>query len=251
MIVTPDLQLKYSSSIWNLFAAESKYLMLELRDENSLTAVYDLYDIEKGGYQWKNLSASWRAGVSHFNKSIFVLHEYGTGTLPRVERLIVYTTATGEKINEIENMQPQKFTGRYVIGADSENNTLTIDLFTGEEVNGNINSSNDEMNTVHLPLTYKEETDSFIVVKEFVARYLQQEAIGIAEYLEFNDYIFLSFHVKNELLENWLVVIDQKGKIWLKEQIDKGDKYFSDTFFIWQNYLMFVIGKHELKAIKL
>lgn len=234
-----------------MYTSESKYLMLELRNEDTLSTFYDLYNIQKGDYQWRDFQAQWRVGVSYFDEEVFVLHEYGTGTLPGVEKLLVYNTSTREKINQINHLQPHSFTRNYVQGTDVENNIKIIDLHTGDEIDDNNLLSQDVMNTLLLPLTYKEETDNFVTVKEFVARYLQKEAVGLAEYIEYKDFIFLSFHMREELLENWLVGINSKGEVWLKEQIDKGDKYFSDTFFIWQNYLMFVVGKHELKAIKL
>lgn len=254
MLNTSEILLKYTAAIWKIYISEDKFLMLEIRDESTMTTSFDLFDIQQQKYQWRDqtFEEDWRVGISYLTNQIFVVHVFGSGNLPNIEKLLVFSTVNSEQINTLDNIQPQFFDSSTVTGTDNEGNIKSFDLLTGEEKAGKQKfSSEDVMNKANLPLTYTEDSDNFVTVKNFVSKYLQEEATGMAEYLEYKENIFLSYHVKGKLLDCYLLGISKSGDVWLNEHIDKSDKYISDTFFIWQDYLIFIKGKNVLKAIKI
>lgn len=253
MPVKPEIHLKYTSVIWNIYTSEDKFLLLELRDETSMSTYFDLFNINRREYIWQHFSTDeqWRIGLSYFAGDFFVVHEYDQGTLPKIKKLLVYSTAEAKKLNEINNIQPMDFRGTIVKGTDSEGNEIYLDILSGNEVDKDKFPPTNEMNRITFPLTYKEGTDHFTTVKAFVKSYLNKEAFRDVAYCEYNDYIFISFHLKEKLDENWLVGVSKEGNIWLKEQVDQGEKLHSNMWFIWQDHLIFLVGKKELKAIKL
>jgi hypothetical protein len=252
--IKPDIHLIYSEKIWNIFTAGNKFLLLEIRDENTLSTKFDLYNFNEKEYVWKNLTLDeqWRVGISYCNAQTILFHQYGMGSVPSVAELIAVDLTSGNKKWQVKDFQPLEFGRKYVKGL-KDNHQMFVAMDSGKIVAevGNFFEP-DVMNMPLLPLRYLPDTDNFAFVKQYVGKFLGETPEGSAEYLEHNNNIFLSYHRReeNQLIVK-LLAITSEGNIWLNQKIDVGEKLSSDIFFIWNDHLFFIEGKHELKAIKL
>lgn len=252
--IKPDIQLSYTRKIWNIFTAGKNFLLLEIRDENTLSTTFDLYDFNKKEYVWKDLALDeqWRVGISYCNAQTILFHQYATGSVPTVAELIAVDLLSGNKIWQVGNFQPLEFGRNYVKGL-KDNHEMFVAMDSGEiSAEADNFSKPDEMNMPLLPLRYLPDTDNFAFVKQYVEKFLSETPEGSAEYLEHDKNIFLSYHKREaDRLVVKLLGITSEGNIWLDQKVGEGEKMSGDIFFIWNDHLVFVQGKHELKAIKL
>ena len=252
--IKPDIHLSYTENIWNIFTAGKKFLLLEIRDENTLSTKFDLYNFFSKEYAWKDLALEeqWRVGVSYCNDKRALFHRYAMGSVPTIAELTAVDLPTGQKMWHIENFQPLEFGTEYVKGI-KDDREIFVALDSGEILTQVADFSEaDVMNMPLLPLTYLPDTDNFVSVKQYIQKFLGDNPEGSIEYLEHNNNIFLSYHRKREdKLQVKLVCISTEGNIWLNEKVDESGKMSGGIFFIWNDHLVFVQGKHELKAIKL
>lgn len=254
MLLKPDIHLTYQTRIWNIYTAGANFLLLELRDDQTLSASFDLYNIHSKSYQWQDLilQENWRIGVSHCTESIIIFHRYESGTVPAIDTLFGYDLKTGKEKWQQDNVQPVDFGVQYIKGI-LDDHEVYVDIISGEIANEVDNFF--EENIIErpvVPLNYTADSTNFVPVKKFVEQYFNYTPVGPAEYLEYHSHIFLSFHIKKDKgYEIRLVALTKSGNIWLDQKVDGGDKYFSDIFFIWTGHLFFIEGKHQLKAIKL
>lgn len=251
----PDIKLSYSARIWNLFTVGESMLLFELRDDDTMTAFFDLYDLDKKKYKWRNVifNESWRVGVSFANEKVIINHQFQSGTIPAIEKIMALETETGKLLWELLGVQPLEFGKDNFLGLQEDKKTF-FDLSTGQQLPQRIEISLEEKkNNVQLPLTYHEDTNAFQTVASFIQRKMNVEPVGISEYLETEKNVVLTYHTTkdNDLLEVFIVGLRKDGEIWLHKKLDEGKNLSSDTFFICYNYLIFVEGKHLLKAIRL
>lgn len=254
MVFKPDIHLTYNTRIWNIFIAGDSWLLLELRDEHTLSASFDLYEISSRSYLWKNLvlPEPWRVGVSHCGKETIIFHRFESGTVPAVAELSGYDTKTGMEKWVRQGFQPRGF-NQYEVRGVQDDREVFLNINTGEFSDEAGEYSDDNLiEEPIIPLNYTAESSNFESIRKFVKQQYQKEPVGLAEYLEYNRDIFLAFHIKEEdRYHVRLAALTAEGNIWLDLKVDEVEKFSSDIFFIWNRCLFFIEGKHQLKAIKL
>ena len=257
VLIKPDIQLHYSEKIWNVVPLGEKYLLLELRDENTMTVYYDLYEFNTSTYQWQKLKIGegWKTGICYGDEQTIILHEFKTGTIPAIANLTGIDCLTGKTIWRCNDFQPIAYGERLIKGSIG-NKRMILSVQTGELTEDVDNFEVfDKINHVSRPLTYIEATGNFNTVKDFVKSYFNEVAEGSAEYLEYNNHLFIAYHTTaNDISARYnvkLIGMTKNGEIWLKEELSNNNALMLDIFFIWNNYLIFFKSQHELQAINL
>lgn len=102
------------------------------------------------------------------------------------------------------------------------------------------------------PVVYHKGTAAF----EKVQRFLAIRGIEIAEsveYLESEGYIFVTYYLKkNKQLSRFVYVMDNTGKVLMDRQLDeKMEGVVFQSFFTYQNLLIFVENRNELHVYQL
>ena len=102
------------------------------------------------------------------------------------------------------------------------------------------------------PVVYHQGTEAF----EQVQRFMTRRGIEIAEsveYLEREGYIFVTYYLKkNKQLRRFVYVMDKEGQVLMDRQLDeKMEGVVFQSFFTYQNLLIFVENRNELHVYQL
>ncbi|MDW3193102.1 MAG: hypothetical protein R8G66_12090 [Cytophagales bacterium] len=102
------------------------------------------------------------------------------------------------------------------------------------------------------PVVFHHGTEAF----EQVQRFMNRRGIEIAEsveYLEQEGYIFVTYYLKkNKQLSRFVYVMDKGGQVLMDHQLDENmEGVVFQSFFTYQNLLIFVENRNELHVYQL
>ncbi|MFK7900565.1 MAG: hypothetical protein AB8B61_07385, partial [Cyclobacteriaceae bacterium] len=101
------------------------------------------------------------------------------------------------------------------------------------------------------PIYYLPESDYYAEIQRSVSQLTKFDCEGVVEYLEYEDYVVLSFYVSaNEVFTNHLFVIDPEGETIFSTILAQGMEGIGmNTFFFLNNQLWFTRNKTTLSSI--
>jgi hypothetical protein len=112
---------------------------------------------------------------------------------------------------------------------------------------------NSSTNQLEYPSFFSQEEIEFTEMSAVVDKFSGQKSLLGVEYLEYRQYIFISYVTLGETrFNNFLLVLDRTGKIALHQKINGEMKGLGrDTFFIFAEKLIFVSNKNTLNVYAL
>ncbi|MDF9800099.1 hypothetical protein OKW21_005362 [Catalinimonas alkaloidigena] len=253
--------ISFSAKIWNLLTDhDAHYLYLELRDEEAHQVSFAAYQLTKKEMVWQDLrfKESWWIGMSVADQDILVLHTFENSDNPDEKSFLAFDVNTQQIIWESENLQVIDVKNRKIYGYEKvEGDTVykCISLedeaekeISKEEAFAALQNFSVENKYIRHPFHYTEEDAYFETVRKFVLEYLNLQPIKGCEYLEHQQFIYISYYIQeNKALANYLLVIDKEGTLQLHEKMDDQLSQLGlGTFMIIRNQLMFIKRKREL-----
>lgn len=127
--------------------------------------------------------------------------------------------------------------------------TAFINIDLGHQITNEQELIDNEPNNCEIfPLTYTQESEHFKLFQKFLVSSVQHIPVGACEYLEFQEYLCISyFRQSGKVFENYILIARTSGEVIACMEIDKNLKGIAkDTFFILDNQLIFVSNKGTL-----
>ncbi len=254
-----SLELNFSFSfpctIWKMVALpDEKILLLEIRDEASRQVSFSALHYSLKTFLWKDfqLDESWWSGLLAAYKSVFLLQNYTNQDNPDATKLLALDVHSCKILWEQETFSFSNFSNENVLGTSGREDPkpVLLDLFTGKVIDENVklDYTTDKISEPLRPFQYQEGTGYNDTVSTFLSSRFSIKPEGTVEYLEHDGLIVISYYLREQSgLVNFLLVLNNEGKILLREKIDEQLKGLGvDTFFILSGCLFFVRNKREL-----
>lgn len=250
---------RFPGMIWNTLADEPAGLLaLEVRDESVFNTSFSLFDYTANTFLFKSilLPEQWwvsLAGVSRH--TVFVNRFMNKGGNPDQKSLIALDATLGNTRWEVESFSFFDMQEGDVLGYRTKGDPqqAKIDLITGVLTECDWVPRQPAARTERLrPAFYAEGSQHFETVKEFLKR-TDYEIVKGVEYLEFNDWIIISFYAdESAKLANYLLVFTREGSLALSAKLGENLAGLgTDTFFVLSGCLFLVQNKTDLAAYRL
>lgn len=256
---TESIVLKFSASfaakIWKVYPdAFLPYLLVELRNAQEFQTSFALLNVAEAKWQWEDfrLEEPWWLGVYGLHNATILAFTYANNERPEPDNILAFEAFTCQKLWQRPDLRFLAFDGQNSLHAAPKGETEQrhlLSLKTGET----LSRSNVEENitlpyVLQFPQTYREGEAYFEEFEDFFAEHLDIKILQSIDYLEYRDYIIISyFFNENGKITNNLLILDAKVQILLNENIHSEIQSLSlDTFFVYHNYLIFIRNNIEL-----
>lgn len=249
----------FNSVLWNTVALPDKrILFVENRDETRRKVTFSALRYDSGTFLWKDreLVEPWWAGLLAASADTLLMQRYNPDN-PDKKALIAVDVETF-KIQwtaedfSFDRLLPGAVSGFF--GMDDPE-LITLDLKSGQETaSADLKESpDDEISGPVRPFHYQEGTSYRATVSDYLFRIFGHRPEGHIEYLEIGGKVVISYHIRDENnLTNYLLVIEESGKVMLNEKLGEGlTGLGTDTFFVLSGCLFFVRKKKELLSYQL
>ena len=248
----------FQGAIWStLVASQQNLLILEVRDEDKREVRFSAFDYVQNSFRWKDLllEESWWISLTAVSENILLFHLYQNTENPDEKSLMAFDILEQKILWHVKDFAFSYLQDNAVVGVQSKPELLdrTLDLRTGEviAINDNKNPLPGNISAIK-PFQYVEGHAYFDTVKSFLAIKLNIEPVSSIEYVEYNSLIFISYHIKEQGLTNYLVVFDETGTLVAKEKLGDQLKGIGfETFFILAGCLIFVRNRGELVSYRI
>ncbi len=247
----------FEGTVWSTLAVLDNILILEIRNENRREVRFSAFDYSNNKFLWRDIifEEAWWIGLTAATSEVVLLHHYHSTSNPDDKGLIAWHIYQRRIVWKLDHFSFHYLENGRVFGQFIKEDGIlgSVEVLTGEilkNVNPVISSS--ENIILRKPFQYAEGTEHFETVKTFLTSRLIGTLVGGVEYLEDSGLIFISYHVQQESLANYLVVLTEGGHEVLFEKIDWQLKGIGvETFFLLSGCLFFVRNKVELVSYKL
>jgi hypothetical protein len=204
--------------LWNLYPVKGKpWLAIEQRDDDNREVSFSLYDFELQHFVWRDvvLAERWWTILTGTTDAGLLIKVFESVENPDKSHLMCLSFETGAPI-EYENVLVHT-------------------------------------NTAFQPFLYADGETDFELIGRFLHKKLQVSAKLAIEYLEFEDFVFISFYEgAPAAFRNHISVFSKAGEFLLNEEIGTNLKGIGvNTFFIFSNHLFFVKNKTELVTFRI
>lgn len=220
----PDLKFSYQPkyNLWKIHAfPTSEYLILELRDQATLQAIFDIITT-KGEVICEGLSfeEDWWISVAQLNGSEAIFYTFDNANNPEIKSYISFDLVKLEIAWQKESVDLTKY------------------------INEKIHPKNI---TVTNPFHYSQGSNYYNTVESFLKGFLNVHITHAVDYLEHESNVLISYFVAGkDKLVNKLLVINNEKEVLLHEDLGVFNNGISDnTFFIIDNTLIFAKGFRE------
>jgi len=252
-----ELNFSYSfpGTIWRMVALpDEKILLLEVRDEASRQVNFSALHYSLKTFLWKDfqLDESWWSGLLAAYKSVFLLQNYTNQENPDATKLLALDVHSCKILWERDTFSFSNFSNENVLGTIGKDDPklVLLDLFTGKVIDEDVklDYTANKISEPVCPFQYQEGTEYNNTVSTFLSSRFSIKPEGTVEYLEHDGLIVISYYLREQDgLSNFLVVLNNEGKILHQDKIDEQLKGLgADTFFILSGCLFFVRNKREL-----
>lgn len=258
------INLLTEGSIWRiLFDDYGQFILLETRNSNTKKASLKLIDLQIGNHKNLaiNLEDNWWFGISRFQYPFILLYKYPEPTIPESKGIICFNCNENKIIWEREDLQYfDDYQANFTAIDWKTKQRLKLDLNNGRTaiINSKVSENPiDQFLRKYLwnPEVYQEESSGYVNIAEFIKKKLDLVVVKAIEYLEFTQYIIISFYIyghNNLVLYNTLVVYSLDGKLLLKEDLAVGKKGIGlNTFTVFNSFLVFIKNTNQIAIYEL
>ncbi len=265
MSATPRIKFsrQFKGTIWNtLVLPKRDILIVEVRDDKNFQVQFSALNFREDKFLWEGiaLKESWWVGLTAANENTVLFHTYVNKGNPDHKNLIAFDIFNKNVRWEIEEFSFFDWNDSEIWGyrTRDELTQATIDIESGTLLEKAwTTKSLDERIDSNRPVQYGEGMPHFETVKFFIQQKTNYQPIRGVEYLEWKDWILVSFYTKEETslpdrqgsLANYLLVFSREGEVLLEVKLgEKLTGLGTDTFFMLSGCLFLVKNKSELVA---
>ncbi|HEY8401417.1 MAG TPA: DUF4905 domain-containing protein [Cytophagaceae bacterium] len=237
-------------------------IALELRSGETREVEFAAIDVFVGNMLWKGNPASenWWPGLKQVINGLLIIQGYKEAQQPEPKGIWVLGAANGQLLwnndsavlmagNAEELILQTSGEEKKYVKVDPHSGTIIEEIANGEHIPFIVPAKASVLPSGH----YTSENIYFQRLAEFVKIITGLEPVKAIDYLEVNNYIIISFYIYNNgKLNNELLVSDQDGQILFRELI--GEELSGvglETFFVFNNRLVFIKNKKELMIYEL
>lgn len=264
---------KYSSDkqLFRILISDSDKLLLETRNVKTKEVFFHCFDLENGEKFFSDLQLEEKRwlGVEAIYKDIIFFHRFPKPDLPGHREIIAFDIPS-QKIIWTNSELTFQFIYQdkvycFVQGFE-ERKYFTLNFQTGkqlEELGNNyslINQLRRDADALQNWDKYvypeKLSTNENELVTKLIALETEKKNLeGEIEYSAYKDFLFFNYHEKekNQSFTNKFCAINLKTSepIFSKELNKNTNNLFTDSFFVYKDYIFLLVGKNEVNIYKL
>ncbi len=256
--------------IFRIIISDSDKLIIEVRNMDSKEVYFDCYDLTKGkkifiDFQFEE--KSW-IGIEAEHKDVIYFHKYDKPDMPIHRGVIAFEINTQKVLwvnEELAFLFPyenkiycykQGFEERYFYALDSLTGELIEDLGNDfrhvNSLRGKADAEKDwsAYNYPERLSSADEKTKS--IINEYVKKY---EIEGKIEFCNKEETVLFNYHVKNRkgCFDNNFTALDiNTGKPIIEKTLNTNTTmHYTDSFFIYKNFLFLLKEKDEINIFTL
>ncbi len=242
----------FKGQIWNsCLDTEKDLLIVETRDADAFQCWFYTIDLKKNKLlcEFQLEEECWWVGLKYAFDGNFVLYTYEDEKSPISKGVIIVDATRGIVRWKNEDYSFLDGQGNQICVRDTkEENNLTVSMESGRLVTFQELPDNKMVQT---PMRYLPETDYFNETAELIKLVTDNVATESIEYLEHNNYLFISYYIYNELKqENHLLILTSKG-LFVKEYClsnhTKGIGF--GDFVVYKNLLLFAVDNQNYTVL--
>ena len=259
--LTLNFSKTFEGVVWNIMAMEGKELLiLEIRDENKMEATFSAFQYQKQSFLWQDLMLEepWWVSLYGYSGDILLFQIYDDVQNPEHKSVLAIHAETSKTAWKQKNFSVQGLDKGRIKGmlkGEPEPREVMLDAVTGRVTDEN--KQNDltphKISEPVRPFQYLDGNAYFETIKKFLQQTRNLTPIVGAEYVETEGLVFISYYIMEGTgLANYLLVMDQNGKLLLTEKLGGQLKGLGvETFFILSGCLFFVKNKREFLSFQI
>ena len=254
------LRLKFShlfpGTIWTTQSVpKSDILIIEVRDDKNFQVQFSALDFGNNKFLWEGLilKEKWWIGLTAANENTMLFHTYVNKGNPDHKNLLALNIFDKNIRWEIEEFSFFDWDETEIWGYRTKDELIqaTVDIKSGIVTQRDWTAKllPDKV-AVSRPIQYFEGMSYFETVKKFVQQKTVFQPTKGVEYLEWNEWVLISFYVEDAgSLANYLLVTSKEGEVVLEVKLgEKLTGLGTDTFFMLSGCLFLVKNKSELEV---
>lgn len=234
-------------------------LAVEIRHAETKEASFAVIDYKKNQLLFNGLSLeeNWWVGLTAFYAGKLFFHLFEGREYPEPTGLVVADALEQTLLWEKKDVYLEQVEAQVVLVSPlkkHEKELLILDIKSGNELNkkelANLGGNYEQVaNSLTFPSQYTEGTEYFKTIAQFLKYKLGIEVAHKIDYLEWNDYILLSYW---EVKSNFLLLMNKKGETLFHEMLqENAGNQLEETFFLVNNYLVSIKNKQTILINKL
>ena len=272
MNITKLYSYKSPGQIWRILISDSDKLILETRDTNTKEVFYHCFKLESGEKYFSDLQLEEKfwLGIETVYKEIIFFHKFPKPDLPRHKQIIAYDIAS-EKIlwtntdlsflfihHDLVYGFQQGFEERYFYALDFLSGGIIKDFGNDFKTINTLRKQAEEekdWNEYIYPKVFTNDENDTRISGAIQAQTKNLAIEGEVEYNLYQDLLLFNYHSKvfEGSFVNKFSAVDLKiGKIILSEVLNANAAVlFTDSFFVYQNFLFLLREKNEVVVYRL
>jgi len=245
----------FDKTVWKVLLDEySSKIILELRDKDFLKASFASIDLLKNQLLWEKdiFENNWWWSLSQSKANAFVLQKYNNNSRnPENQGVFLGNLDDAQGIWQDAKASFETLNPPFLNILDENKSLKQIDLSAFFQKN----SQKTEKKL--FPFHYYKENAYFGILEKLIFNLKKHKALEMFEYLEYEDFLLMSYFVANsneeQKLKQYFLVIDvQTGKVLIDEILNANLEGITiDSFFVWNYYLIFVTNQKQISIYKL
>lgn len=230
-----------------------KLLVVELRDPDTRTVSFQCIDLANGDIYdpFTPEKEDWWIGLEQVQSGFALIHHYLQEEQPVRNGLDCYTIPNWKMQWERPEVQYLEITNNNVKVLDTEE-ALTLSLSSGQEVEDNSDTFKAGLE-IRFPEQFPADHSHFKTVAQFLHQTWGYQAVEGLEYLEHKALVLISYYLyTDQKLENYILVMKDDGEVIFQDCLGTQLSGIAlDTFFIYEEQLIFVKQKNEIISLLL
>jgi len=251
MSIQPFINEKFAGNIWRLEIDEKNdTLFVESRNAEERKTNFSSINLQTGGIHFKDFIGpeNWHTGIEAVYGNVLLLHLYESANTPVHKGLIAISALSGEILWQNYNLGMDHLSAEGPVVFDMRmqpRKLFLIDIKTGVS----LSNANMEPKNLSTEIIFPGSIDLTLLPSELTAF---NTCGKTAQYLKFNNLIFVSLHTFNgEFLSHGLFILDDQKIIFKEILNDQIHKMQPESFILFKNFLIYIKNKTELKVLNL
>jgi hypothetical protein len=236
---------QFEDRIWKTaIEQQSGKLVLELRNDDELQISYVILDIsrEEKSAPFTVEGVDWWSSLLVVTKGYLFIEKYEDPQNPLDKSLIVAKMSDGEVIRNLPGHQLVEIKGQSILLQKIDDPTAVI-----EDQLPNVSPETGNHEFLE-PMVFPAGSDNFATVQLF----LSEEIVSQVEYLELKAVIISSYCLPSgKGLTRALLVLKEEKTFYQTTLDTEMEGAAPGAFFVLENFLIFIVERKQINAIKL
>jgi len=247
---------QFDEVIWQIIAHPlGNIIFIEERNQANKQVRFSAIDLQAENFLWRNITfeESWWISLTASGDDVLYFTVYTNPQNPENKSLMAYNFRDQRILWFRNNLSFLTLTANAVHGFDSRLSRKIQVKKTDGDSSDTLPVGESSIETqVMTPHRYTRGTSNFETVYSFLKVKFGFEPSDVIEYLEFKEYVIISYYLTGNSLANYLLVLDGEGDVCVEEILgERLEGIAVDSFFMLSGFLIFVKNKTVLVSCKL